>query len=424
MQRAGLSLPGALLLLPAIAAGQAAVGFGQEVFAIDVQAKTTAALAATWTKFVGAARDKNGNYWAVSGHPTANTPGKIVKFDAAGNFVKAIDQPSYAITDFAIRDLAYDGNNTIYGGLETPTSVIIAAFDIVTETWDTNTSGKAWAAPSGTTVVRGLAFDPLGNSGQGSMFTTNFSFNPVIEFRKDGTVLRQIPISNFGTGAAPYGLAVDMPGRKLWAFSQGGSSHTNYTAGTGYNVLIEISLATGQETKTGLMTFGSMAGGLPNSPYVTPIAGGCELVTHNGKKSMLCLNQAGSDSIAIVDLEYSYGPGCGGNIAMTGDGPYAGNTSWGVELRNTLSTQAILMLGIGQASTPLPPAIAPPGCNLLLPSVLYLFPSSPVVGGVAVTTVPIPLGVNGVVNFQWIEPSATILPVRVSDAAKVLVGHK
>ena len=44
MQRASISLPGALLLLPAIAVGQASIGFGQEVFAIDVQAKTTAAL--------------------------------------------------------------------------------------------------------------------------------------------------------------------------------------------------------------------------------------------------------------------------------------------------------------------------------------------------------------------------------------------
>lgn len=419
MQRISFALSAALLSTAATAQGVLGQPSG---FSVNVQSATTTALGGSWgDRAVGACRDKNGNYWAAVGLPITAPPtgtptnGKIVKFDSAGNYVKNVDQPQVSTADpFGIRDLAYDGNNTIYGGASaTTTGGKIKAFDIVTEAWDAT---KDWIAPASVALHRGLAYDPLGNNGNGSMWTCNFNTNPLTEFDKNGVVLRTIPVANLGNNAAPYGIAIDVPGRKLWAFSQGGSTKGPTTGAYGIvdRVIIQIDLVSG--LKTGLMSFGD----------VPAIAGGCELTVKSGQLYMVCLNQGALDSLTEVGITFNYGTGCGGKIGMTGDAPWSGNAAWGIELRNSTATNAILALSVGTGAVPIGPPLSVPGCTILIQlPFLATFPQQPVVGGTAVQNVPIPIGLTpgGPVRFQWIELPATVLPVSLSDGGQTYIGY-
>ena len=425
-----------------------APGLGEEALAIDVQTKVTGGLGSgPWQKFCGVVRDSAGNLWAVAGHPltpTVPTPGKLVKLDAFGTYLTSFDQPvGTKSSSFGIRDLAYDpATSTIWGGWESSASGgVIWSFDLMNTNlgWsnDTSAAGRAYLAPPGFAVHRGLAFNPVTKT----MWVANFAANPLTEFDRAGTVLATIPIGNLPPSAAPYGLAIDPTGTRLWVYSQGGSTHTridtakNYEA-TGFNVLIEIDIDKTSQNfgkPTGVMTLGSGSGGAvggvpPNPVYQTPIAGGAEASSRNGRLELVLVNQGQSDHISILGAGVAYGKTCGGAIGVAGDAPYSGNSSWGWTLRGSSATTAILAFGLaGPGSLALSPPITQPSCTLLLATAspgLYLFPAQTVLNGSATQLLPIPATLTPLVtSFQWVEIDPTAIPpVRLSDGGRAQIG--
>ncbi|MCC6670870.1 MAG: hypothetical protein IT458_07410 [Planctomycetes bacterium] len=387
--------------------------------AIDIESTITAALggSARWTKSSGCARDRSGNYWVSVGHVDwsagAAIPGKLVKLDAQGGFVRAIDQPPGAHSSFGLRDLAYDGQDTLYAGLENQYSGnTVFAFDLVSETF---VATRRWRAPfipgQGDNVVRGLAHDPAGDSGRGSLWACDFG-PELIEFDRTGRVLRTVVIP--GTNPLPYGLAIDPENRSLWMFCLGDSTQT-----ASFVVGIEVDIASGRRT-------GAMFLGDASVPPLGGMAGGCEFYLKNQEPTLLLLVQADSDRLYEVGGRFRYAPSCGGRIGMTGDAPYGGNGAWALTLRGTQASAAALMIHYVGARQPLGPPVFAGGCmlGLALSPPIFFLPAVVVGSGTAAAPLPIPSGVAAPLYFQWVELGAPpVLPLRLSDPGATFVGY-
>ena len=385
----------------------------------------------------------------VTGHPltpTVPTPGKLVKLDSFGTFLSAYDQPTGTKdSSFGIRDLAFDSaTSTLYGGWESSQSGgVIWAADLRANPllWsnDTSATGKAFVAPPGFTVHRGLAFNPVTRT----MWTCNYTANPLTEFDRAGNVLATIPLSRFGPTAAPYGLAITPNGKRMWVSSQGGSTHTKidttrgYEA-TGFHVIFEIDIdpaSAGYGHPTGTMTLGSTSGGAlggvpPNPVYKTPIAGGIEALESNGRLELINLNQAASDTISVIGGTLGYGASCGGVIGASGDAAYAGNAAFAMTLTGSVATNAVLVLGLaGPGSTPAGPPLGQPTCVIRLALTgagVVFFPVVSVSAGSATQVLPLPATLDPfVASFQWAEVDpAVVPPLRFSDGGRLGVGLK
>lgn len=77
-------------------------------------------------------------------------------------------------------------------------------------------------------TIRGLAFDPSGNAGRGSLWGGNFG-SPLVEFDLNGNILRQLA----NPGVSTYGLALDRATGNLWvsALNTGELGEINRTTG-------------------------------------------------------------------------------------------------------------------------------------------------------------------------------------------------
>lgn len=388
-------------------------GLGQPLsFHFDVQSRLTAFMAssAAWNKCVGCARDQNGYYWVSAGNPNwsaANpVPGALAKLDRQGVVLRVIAQPAAAATSFGIRDLAYDGATTIYGGVENVASnARLFAFDLATETFLSN---SGWQCPvvvgQGSNVVRGLAYDPAGAGGQGTMWTCDFG-PEILEFDRAGTVRRTIVVP--GTNPLPYGLALDPHKRSLWLFCLGDSTRAEARV-----VAIEIDIASG--TRTGTMCLGDMS-----VPSLGGLAGGCEFFVDHGQPTLLLLAQADADTMYEMGGRFTYGQTCGGSIAMSGDAAWSGNRHWAVSLRGSNQTLAGLVMQLYPDATPLPPPVFAPGCTLLVGAPI-LHAVVPIQAGTATSLLPLPPGFAGLPLFlQWVELGSLVC---LSDGGMVTLG--
>lgn len=409
------------LALPTLLPAQEPLGL-QKGISVDLTTTIKTALGTTsngaWgDKCLGAVRDRFGNYWIAVGPPGAGNfgRGKLVKLDAAGAFVKSVDQPlTISTSTFGLRDLAYDGAQTIWGGCESALSGdTIFAFDIASETFQ---SANNWRAPAGLSVHRGLAFDPAGLAGLGTLYVSDFGPGLIVEFDRNGSIVRtlQKPVGCDGT----FGLALDPVRRKLWLFSQNGSSYT-----TANVVGVEVSLATG--LTTGTMFLGdTVLGG-------SPIAGGCEWYAQgpNGTQPTLVLVNQGLNSkwLYQVGAALEFGNSCGGSITMAGDAPYQGNAAFAIGLTGSpVATTGVLMMTINPGYTPVFLWPFVPGCELLvsLSEVPFAFPPTTLTLGRGQQSLPVPFGVVGTPTFQWVEIAPALNPpLRASNGARIFVGY-
>ena len=374
--------------------------------------------AGSWgDKCLGAARDRNGNYWVAVGPPGLATTGrgKLCKLDASGSFLKAVDQPLATATSFfGLRDLAYDGSQTILAGCESAlTGDTLFAFDLVTESF---TVAGNWKGPTGIAVHRGLAYDAGGQGGLGSLFVSDFGPGPIVEFDKQGSVLRTIakPAGSDGT----FGLAIDPGRRRLWLFSQTGSTYSAVRV-----VGIEVDLVTGLATGTMFLADSNLGG--------SPIAGGCEWYAEgqNGAKPTLVLVHQGLTGkwLDRVAAQFDFGKSCGGRIGMAGDAPYQGNSAWAITLDGSpIGTVGTLCMTIqpGLNRVPIWPFV--PGCEILMSlfEVPYAFPGVVLNAGSGRQSLPVPFGIVGDPTFQWVEIAPTQNPpLRLSNGARTSVGY-
>ena len=161
------------------------------------------------------------------------------KYNLDGSYVGPLSVGSVS----NIRDLAYDDNNGHMYGSAVSTTVNEMDF----------TSGTLVGTFTAPTDVRAIAYDP-----QADGFWANNWSTTITLFDMSGTVLNSFPVGSWGNY---YGFAYDGwtdGGPYLWGFSQDGST----------NMIVQIEIATGQETGftkdvSGILITGTgIAGGL------------------------------------------------------------------------------------------------------------------------------------------------------------------
>lgn len=398
---------------------------------INVAVQT--AVPGAYNAYIGAARDNQGNYWVTSGG-RATRPPILAKLDAQGNHLKTIVLPAtYQSSSFGFRDLAFHpAKNLLYMGIEnTLTANKILAFDVATEQF---VPSEDFTGPSALSsgVSRGLAFDPLGDNGNGSMYVDNFG-SVIYEIRKNGSVIRSFAVPSSGSTyvLGQYGLAIDIVNRRLWNYAQGQTTRPSGIAGQPIGSCVfefDISGSVATPTWTKTMFLGDLATitGNANTPP-GGIAGGTEFYVKNGKPTLLLLAQGSSSNgsqLYEVDATFAYGTGCGGRIGMDGDAAYSGNANWQVTLGQSSAGSAVLMIGGGEQTPALPlPPILGSGCALnvaLAPTPVLILSPVTVVNNSASMPLGIPAGITGSLYLQWIElPAVPAFPFTASQGAKV-----
>jgi hypothetical protein len=392
---------------------------------LDVQAIISAGAGRTVNRILGCARDRDGNYFvSASGILSTGNFHQLYELDKTGKYVKAHNTPAaYSATSvWGLRDLAYDmANHVIYGGLENAaTGNKVYAFDVATRTF---VSSKDWTAPAGSTLVRALAYNPLGDNGNGSMWTGNFGAN-LYEFRKDGTVIQSMAynvIQKQGSGGI-YGAAFNPVSKTIWWFSQLGSSRVS--GSPGYAV-VGIEMTTGNPaTATGNTFFADIT--VPGAP-MGGIAGGIQFSLKNGRPTLICTHQATSDTISEIYGVFNHGAGCDGPLYMNDEVPYSGNTKWGLKLTQSKASGGIaaLFVSSGEVSIGMPSPPFGTGCTLLFspfpPNVFFqVGPTASVVAGVANFPAPIPTGLGGIeLRLQSVSVASGTL--YLSDLGKTVI---
>ena len=382
---------------------------------VDVQAviKTATSLD---HQLVGVARDKNGDYWVTGQRASPSAAHKLFKLDASGKLLAAYDQPpATAASPWGMRDLAYDGDQTLYGGCETAACNRVLAFDIASASF---VSGKDFIVPSTLPgpVVRALAYDPLGAGSTGSLWTADLG-SAVVEFDRAGNVLGTLP----SVSASAHGAAIDSDYRTIWWFARGGSTKGNVGV-----VGIQQDLLTGQAT--GQVFLGDLSVQPGSGEPPGGVAGGCELYidssTDHAVPHLVLLAQAQSDTLYEINGRFNFGGTCGGTIGFRNDAPWTGNRAWTVTLSASASPQAFLLVHGSHATIPLTPPLFGLGCVVrvaLAPGPVVLGPF-PVNGGTAQASIPVVAGAGGVAYFQWLEaPSPLAIPLRLSDGGGAYV---
>jgi hypothetical protein len=351
--------------------GKFQANFPGNTHKLDVQALLNN-LAGTSTNqdfnlFVGIAQDRFGHYWATSqrsqfDHVKA-TPHRLWEFwyDTTTSTWKFnwYAQPAAvnANSAFGLRDLAYDGGNFLFAGAELAvTSRTVYAFDIVNKQWD---AAKKWTVPPSASVfaARALAYDPNGDSGNGSLWVADFS-SDILEIRRNGTLIRSFPtiVGSF------LGAGYDPVRKTVWWFSQLDPKIPSQGA-----VGIEMDTATGKDTGNRFLGDPSIIFMDPTGPITGGLAGGCEFVMKNGVPTLLLLSQAVSDTIEEIHGRFRYGTTGGPILSMAGNYPFHG-TVWNMECTNLPANTfaGVLFQGTGKANISLPSFLFTPGSKVLL----------------------------------------------------------
>ncbi len=360
----------------------------------------------------GVARDAGGEYYVATARATAASKHRLLRFSSTGAYVAGYDQPA-AVQGSAngLLDLAYDSAaNVVYGGCEVAAGgAKLFAFDVATAAF---APAKDLGVPTslGLTTLRGLAFDPFGASGAGTVYVCDQG-PQVYELRRDGSLVRAIPCPH----PLPRALALDPGYRLLWAFGSGGTGRAN----TG---VVGIAADLGTGAKNGLVVLGDpTVAGTPAGGNVQGVEFEVSGHDHNVAKFVL-LADAQSDTVYSLVAAFRSGSTCGGTVGFRGDAPYAGNPNWTPTLTGSSAGQAWLLLHSTHAVQPVFPPIFNLGCTLyvsLTPGPIFLGPV-PVQGGQAQVTLPIPAGLAaGDLVLQWLETASPFaFPVQLSDAGR------
>ena len=167
----------------------------------------------------------DGTYYYITGWNSGNYPYKIHIFDASGNYIASVDQPT---TSLGWRDIAYDGEY-MYSGDES---------DYITQWYISglpdnpvlNVVGEIFNAPGGLGPPRGLAYDPATDHFWRANFMTS-----IFEFDREGNVINEF--YNYGC-YLNYGLAwddVSPDGPWLWGLTADHPSNVRkFNPRTGY----------------------------------------------------------------------------------------------------------------------------------------------------------------------------------------------
>ena len=262
----------------------------------------------------------------------------------------------------------------------------------------------------GLTTLRGVAFDPFGASGAGTVYVCDLG-PQVYELRRDGSIVRAIPCPH----PSPRALALDPGYRLLWAFGAGATGRPQ----TG---VVGIAADLGTGTKNGLVVLGDpTVAGNPAGGTVQGVEFEVSGHDHNVAKFVL-LTDAQSDTVYSLVAAFRSGSTCGGTIGFTGDAPYAGNANWTPTLSGSAAGQAWLLLHPAYAVQPVFPPIFQLGCTLYVswtPGPILVGPVA-VQAGQAKVTLPIPSGLAaGDLVLQWLETASPFaFPVQLSDAGR------
>ena len=237
-------------------------------------------------------------YWGSARDAVGN---RVYKFDNMGNLLagQGFTQIAGANTDlWGYRDMASDGT-FLYGGW---------AGGVARHNINDGSGGVlhiAGAAPGGVGTWRALAYDPTGDSGNGSFWTASFG-SALVEVRAvNGALLNTFPNLD---GWSLYGLAYDPFTGNLWGYSSPNQGD-----------IVEIDTTTGRET--GLRYTPGCIPGTGGPTGLCQIQGGLTAVPGGAFGSTLStwdlvsLGQATSDSI-VGTMIYCGAPGLTGACCL------------------------------------------------------------------------------------------------------------
>ncbi|MCU0865794.1 MAG: hypothetical protein MUC36_18570 [Planctomycetes bacterium] len=370
---------------------------------VPVQAALQAAFGPAWMTALGIARTDDGHYFVSVARPSQGLQHLLVELDASGQVVGSWPQPAAAqASPFGLRDLAYDGVDTLFGGAEVALCGDVAfAFDVPSRSW---APARNWPVPaSGLTTLRGLAIDPTALGGQGLLWVSDWDYW-VLAYDRQGQLVRSEYLqTDGGTYSWPvtgmFGLAHDPQRNSLWVHSQGTVWFGLSLAFGGGRHCLEFDLGT-MAMRRYFMSDQSTAvtGGTP----FAGLAGGCEFFVENGTPTLLLLHQMAADTASKVGARFELASSCGGTIDFNG----LAYTGMGVSV-DLLQDPGQLGALFGDSSgsqlpTHLQLPIGPwaPGCtwHLASPNLISIAP----LPGNAIFTLPNDLGLVGTrLDLQW-----------------------
>ena len=147
----------------------------------------------------------DGTYYYVTGGNSDNNPNKIHFFDADGNYITSIDQPTSS--DWGWRDIAYDGNYMYSSDDSYVTKWYVAGLP------DNPVLEVVGNFPGPCSPNRALAYDPATDH----FWTANYD-SPIYEFDRSGMIINSFPNSYDIYGMAWDNVSPDGPW--LWIFTQ------------------------------------------------------------------------------------------------------------------------------------------------------------------------------------------------------------
>jgi len=348
-------------------------------------------------------------FWVSATAQTGVTRHEFYGFDAnTGALVASLSQnlsvvdSATGLLDLATVERGAPSRDRIYGVFRNGQGLPeLRAFDPNSQTWDT--AGQFAVTALAGIVPRGLAFNPDGNLGAGTLWITDGAGN-AHEVTLQGLLLRSTP-----TGLADIsGAGYDPIRGSLYFFSRDGSANPTPVTAVGTVFDVATLQPTGERFYGDLNVNAARTGGRSL---------GFDFFRRPGPRfpRMVCLadDTAGSDILYELGATYRFGFSCFGNISMNSSVPWLGNPSWGVTTTGAPpQSLGFLYAGFSKTmapgGTPLPLILANvglPECAVLQSTELTLGAAAVGPGGSATLNVPLP--VNPAlsytpVHFQWV----------------------
>ncbi len=365
---------------------------------LDVQTALKTATGLTYDGVLGCAKDTSGNLWVSARRASDGkftTPHKLFRLDKTGKVTATFDQPVVTkASAWGIRDLAYDGSRYLYGGLEISVSGgRVFAFDTKNGIWN---SSKDFLIPPKLTfsTIRALAYDPNGDGGKGSLWTSDWD-GPILEFSRTGKALRTLP----GIQEDCFGAAYHPQRKTIWFFGQKGYSSPQWRS---WVVAKELDPATGKAS--GLMVLGDP---FPFARTFGGKAGGMEFFVEGNTLGLAMVQQAEFDHVVQLHGRFDTTASSGGRCLLGGGPAIIGNSNFQLKLVGGVPGFALLMVGLKETNLPVGLPTFANGSRLFVDlNFGFLGGVLPVLGGVATTPAPIPLmnALKGLdLVFQWVE---------------------
>jgi hypothetical protein len=365
---------------------------------LDVQSSLKTATGLNYDGVLGCAKDASGNLWLSTRRASDGkfaTAHKLFRLDKKGKVSGSFDQPLVSkASAWGIRDLAYDGSRYLYGGLEISLSGgRVFAFDTKNGIWD---SSKDFLIPPklSFSTIRALAFDPNGDGGNGSLWTSDWD-GPILEFSKTGKVLRTFP----GIQGDCFGAAYHPRRKTVWFFGQKGYSSPQWRS---WVVARELDPSTG--VASGLEVLGDP---FPFARTFGGKAGGMEFFIEGNTLGLALVQQAEFDHVVQLQGRFDTATSSGGRCLMAGGPAILGNNNFQLRLVGGAQGFALLMIGLKETSLSVGLPNFAAGSRLFVDLNLgFMGGVLPVSGGVATANAPIPL-INALKGldlvFQWVE---------------------